>query len=73
MGIVQNTASAIGTFNKAWVAAIAAPLADWIVGIVADALFNAWHIATPDTAHTALVSLLVGVAVYIVPNMEKSQ
>ena len=69
-GNVASAAKFIGTINKAWAAAIAAPLADWIVGIGVDALYNAWKIVTPDTAHTALVSLIVGVVVYWVPNLD---
>lgn len=58
-----------GTINKAWAAAIAAPLADWLVGILADALWDRLHIATPDSAQMALVSLIVGLVVYRVPNL----
>ncbi len=37
----------VGTMNKAWVAAITAPLADWLVGLAADACGT-----DPVIAHT---------------------
>lgn len=64
-----GTISKDGTINKAWAAAIAAPLADWLVGILADVLWDRLHIATPDGAQMALVSLIVGLVVYRVPNL----
>jgi hypothetical protein len=69
-GIVAiGTISKGGTINKAWAAAIAAPLADWLVGILADTLWERLHLATPDSAQMALVSLIVGLVVYQVPNL----
>jgi hypothetical protein len=64
-----GTISKGGTINKAWAAAIAAPLADWLVGILADTLWERLHLATPDSAQMALVSLIVGLVVYQVPNL----
>ena len=66
---MMKSVAAIGTINKAWAAAIAAPLADWVVGIVADALWSGPRIAMPDSAQLALVSLIVGLVVYRVPNL----
>jgi hypothetical protein len=66
--MMRNIAT-IGTINKAWAAAIAAPLADWLVGIAADALWSGPRIAMPDGAQLALVSLIVGLVVYRVPNL----
>lgn len=60
---------ALGAINKAWAAAIAAPLADWMIGIIADQLWAKWHIAMPDSAAMALTSLIVGLVVYRVPNL----
>lgn len=71
--MIAKSVAAIGTINKAWAAAIAAPLADWLVGIAADALWNGPRIAMPDSAQMALVSLLVGLVVYRVPNLEPQQ
>lgn len=59
----------IGTINKAWAAAVAAPIADWLTGIGADALFNCCKIATPDNVQLAASSILVGLVVYYVPNL----
>ncbi|MBK8159432.1 MAG: hypothetical protein IPK59_11935 [Rhodospirillaceae bacterium] len=70
--IMKNVAM-VGTINKAWAAAIAAPLADWVVGIAADALWNGPRIAMPDSAQMALVSLIVGLVVYHVPNLASTQ
>lgn len=67
--MITKSVAAIGTVNKAWAAAIAAPLADWLVGIAADALWNGPRIAMPDSAQLALVSLIVGLVVYRVPNL----
>ncbi|WP_303979462.1 hypothetical protein [Dongia mobilis] len=67
--MITKSVAAIGTINKAWAAAIAAPLADWLVGMVADTLWNGPRIAMPDSAQLALVSLLVGLVVYGVPNL----
>jgi hypothetical protein len=67
--MIAKSAEAIGTINKAWTAAIAAPLADWLVGILADFLWNGLRIAMPDSAQMALVSLIVGLIVYRVPNL----
>ncbi|MBI2253008.1 MAG: hypothetical protein HYU58_00160 [Proteobacteria bacterium] len=60
---------ALGTVNKAWAAAIAAPLAEWLVGLLADTLWAKWQIATPDSAEMAIVSLIVGLVVYHMPNL----
>lgn len=68
--MIAKSVAGIGTINKAWAAAIAAPLADWLVGIIADALWNGPRIAMPDSAQMALVSLVVGLVVYRVPNLE---
>lgn len=59
----------LGTINKAWAAAIAAPLAQWLVGIMADALWNGPRIAMPEEAEMALAALIVGLVVYLVPNL----
>jgi len=67
--MIEKGIAAVGTVNKAWAAAIAAPLAEWLVGILADALWNRWQIATPDSAEMAIVSLIVGLVVYHVPNL----
>lgn len=64
----MKTMTAIGTINKAWAAAIAAPLADWMVGVLADKLIDV-EILMPEAAHVALVSLIVGLVVYRVPNL----
>lgn len=61
--------AALGSINKAWAAAIAAPLTEWLVGLMADTLWDRWQIATPDSAAMAIVSLVVGLAVYHVPNL----
>ncbi len=61
--------STLGTINKAWAAAIAAPLAEWLVGLLADMLWVRWQVATPDSAKVAIVSLLVGLVVYHMPNL----
>jgi len=66
---MMKRVAAIGTINKAWAAAVAAPLADWLVGIVADALWSGPRLAMPDSAQMALVSLIVGLVVYRVPNL----
>lgn len=68
--MIAKGVATVGTMNKAWVAAITAPLADWLVGLAADALWNGPRIATPDSAQMALVSLIVGLAVYCVPNLD---
>lgn len=65
--------AALGTINKAWAAAIAAPLADWLVGILADALWDGPRIAMPETAAMALSALIVGLVVYRVPNLPAVQ
>lgn len=65
-----NPISALGAINKAWAAAIAAPLAHWLVGIAADALWNGPRIAMPEEAEMALASLIVGLVVYWVPNLQ---
>jgi hypothetical protein len=67
--MIEKGIAAVGVINKAWAAAIAAPLAEWLVGILADALWNRWQIATPDSAEMALASLIVGLVVYHVPNL----
>lgn len=67
--MVGKGVAALGTINKAWAAAIAAPLAEWLVGLLADALWSHWQIAMPDSAEMAIVSLLVGLVVYHVPNL----
>ncbi len=66
---IRQSVLALGSINKAWAAAVAAPLADWLVGIAADQLWSKWHIATPDSAEMALASLVVGLIVYWVPNL----
>ncbi|WP_374374842.1 hypothetical protein [Dongia sp.] len=66
---MPNKLAAIGTINKAWAAAIAAPLADWLVGIIADGLWNGPRIAMPESAEIALSALIVGLVVYHVPNL----
>ncbi|WP_374656102.1 hypothetical protein [Dongia sp.] len=66
---IGKSAAAIGSINKAWAAAIAAPLAEWLVGVLADALWSGLHVAMPDSAELALVSLIVGIVVYYVPNL----
>lgn len=68
-----NSMTALGTINKAWAAAIAAPLVDWLVGLFADALWNGPRIATPESAEMALVSLVVGLIVYWVPNVSSAE
>lgn len=68
--MIAKSIAAVGTINKAWAAAIAAPLADWLVGMAADALWNGPRIAMPDSAQMALVSLMVGLVVYHIPNLE---
>jgi hypothetical protein len=67
--MIQKNIAAIGTINKAWAAAIAAPLADWLVGIIADSLWNGPRIAMPESAEIALSALIVGLVVYHVPNL----
>lgn len=71
--MIKKGVAAIGTINKAWAAAVAAPLADWLVGIFADVLWNKLHVAMPDSAAMALVSLMVGLIVYRVPNLSAEQ
>ena len=71
--MITKSVATIGTINKAWAAAITAPLADWLVGIAADALWNGPRIAMPDSAQIALVSLIVGLVVYRVPNLAPDQ
>lgn len=71
--MIAKTVVAIGAINKAWAAAIAAPLADWLVGILADMLWNGPRIAMPDSAQVALVSLIVGLVVYRIPNLGPAQ
>jgi hypothetical protein len=66
--MIKNIA-VLGTLNKAWAAAIAAPLAEWVVGVIADSLWNHAKIAMPDSAEMALVSLIVGLVVYHMPNL----
>lgn len=61
--------AAFGSINKAWAAAIAAPLAEWLAGLLAETLWNRFSIATPDSAELALASLAVGLVVYFVPNL----
>jgi hypothetical protein len=61
--------ASLGTINKAWAAAIAAPLADWLIGLMADALWNGPRIAMPESAEMALSALIVGLVVYHVPNL----
>ncbi|TDQ82517.1 hypothetical protein A8950_2340 [Dongia mobilis] len=61
------------TINKAWAAAIAAPLADWLVGLAAEALWNGPGLAVTAEARLALVSLIVGLVVYWVPNLPAQQ
>lgn len=68
--MLTNPISALGAINKAWAAAIAAPLANWLVGIAADALWNGPRIAMPEEAEMALTSLIVGLVVYWVPNLQ---
>lgn len=67
--MAANPLQAIGTINKAWAAAIAAPLADWLIGILADGLWNGPRIAMPESAEIALSALIVGLVVYYVPNL----
>lgn len=67
--MLTNPMTALGAINKAWAAAIAAPLADWAIGLAADALWTGPRIAMPDEAQVALVSLVVGLVVYWVPNL----
>lgn len=71
--MIKKRVAVIGTINKAWAAAVAAPLADWLVGILADVLWDRLHIAMPDSAEMALVSLIVGLIVYRVPNLPIEQ
>jgi hypothetical protein len=61
--------TALGTINKAWAAAIAAPLADWLIDLLADAMWNGPRIAMPESAAMALSALIVGLVVYHVPNL----
>ncbi|WP_374382921.1 hypothetical protein [Dongia sp.] len=68
-GTLKQSVLALGGLNKAWAAAVAAPLADWLIGIIADQLWAQWHIAMPDSAAMALTSLIVGLIVYRVPNL----
>jgi len=67
--MIEKRVAAFGTINKAWAAAIAAPLAEWLVGLLTGALWERWQIATPDSAKIAIVSLIVGLVVYHVPNL----
>lgn len=67
--MMSEMATGLGTINKAWAAAIAAPLADWLIGVVADLLWNGPRIAMPETAEMALAALIVGLVVYQVPNL----
>jgi len=67
--MIGKSVAALGTINKAWAAAIAAPLAEWLVGLLADALWNRLQVAMPDSAEMALVSLIVGLVVYHMPNL----
>ncbi|MDY0872522.1 hypothetical protein [Dongia rigui] len=67
--MIESRVAALGTINKAWAAAIGAPIAEWLVGLLADALWTNWQIKMPDSAEMAAVSLLVGLAVYQVPNL----
>jgi hypothetical protein len=67
--MIAKGVAAFGTINKAWAAAIAAPLAEWLVSLMADALWSRWQIAMPDSAGMAVVSLVVGLVVYHVPNL----
>lgn len=67
--MVSNPVMTLGTINKAWAAAIAAPLADWLIGLLADALWNGPRIAMPESAEMALAALIVGLVVYRVPNL----
>jgi hypothetical protein len=71
--MISEKVAVLGTINKAWAAAIAAPLADWLVGILADALWNGARIAMPETAEVALSALIVGLVVYRVPNLPAVQ
>jgi hypothetical protein len=66
---VPGAVDKVMTINKAWGAAIAAPLADWLVGLAAEALWNGPGIAVTAEARLALVSLIVGLVVYFVPNL----
>lgn len=67
--MIEKGVAAFGTINKAWAAAIAAPLAEWLVGLLTSALWERWQIATPDSAKIAVVSLIVGLVVYHMPNL----
>ncbi len=71
--MIGKNIAALGVINKAWAAAIAAPLAEWFAGLVADALWAHWRIAMPDSAELAIVSLIVGLVVYRVPNLSSDQ
>ena len=51
----------IMTFTKAWVAGIAAPVFNWLVGMLA----AMW--AMPDEVSVALVGLLTAAVVYFAP------
>lgn len=57
------------TWNKAWVGGIAAPILNWLIGILA-----AWTLslgyAMPDTVQAALVALLTGIIIYLIPNAD---
>lgn len=71
--MIVKSISALGAINKAWAAAIAAPLAEWVTGLAADAMWAHWRIAMPDSAELAIVSLIVGLVVYCVPNLSSEQ
>jgi hypothetical protein len=67
--MIAKGVAALGTINKAWAAAITAPLAEWLVGLLADSLWWRWQIVMPESAEMAVVSLVVGLVVYHVPNL----
>lgn len=58
------------TWNKAAVAAVVAPIADWVVTIASDRLELCCSLGMPAAVSVALSSLIVGLAVYYVPNKE---
>lgn len=67
--MINQRLTTLGTINKAWAAAIVAPLAEWLIGLTADSLWQTWQIAMPDGVQMALVSLIIGLVVYRVPNL----
>ena len=54
------------TFTKAWVAGVSAPIANWLIGMLAG-LTASWSAPMPEAVQVALVGIVVAAVVYLAP------